>query len=287
VRAYPYGVRQLLALLSFPLLALAACSEAPAGGDGTDDDLNLGGRWDVSEESYAKMRTFSIPYDGPGPRCLGGFSSGAKDLGTMLSARFASAIRRNEGYACRANTANANQLSMHAMGRAVDVMMADVSNSARGQAAGKRIADYLLLNADLLGAQYIIWNRTKCNMSQRSCGRYSGPNPHTDHIHVELTEAAGAGNAPFYQGTPLRDGTVTGGGVPPEPGGGGGVPPEPGGGGGVPPEPGGGEPAGGGRGGPCTADLDCASSQWCSTRPASDGMYHCCDEGDTTVECRR
>jgi hypothetical protein len=275
-------VRTTLPLILLPLLA--ACSELPPeAGDGTETDLLLGGRWDVSEEAYAKMQTFSIPYDDVGSRCTGGFTPGAKALGAMLDSRFDNEIRRNEGYACRANTANTSKLSMHAMGRAVDVMMADVSGSARGQAAGKKIADYLLLNADLLGVQFIIWNRTKCNMSQKTCGRYGGPNPHTDHIHVELTEAAAANNAPFYQGTPLRDGTE---GEAPPAGGGGGTPPA-GGGGGTPPAGGGGGTPPAGGGGPCTADIDCAASQWCSTRPSGDGTYHCCDEGDTTVECRQ
>lgn len=51
---------------------------------------------------------------------------------------------------------------------------------------GDPIADWLLLHAAELGVQLVIWNRTIWRAgvgTVRPCG---GPNPHTDHVHVEV-----------------------------------------------------------------------------------------------------
>jgi hypothetical protein len=280
--------------LMIPFVLAVGCSSATTGGDDpesagvTSADLQAGGDWEISDEAHSMMQSFSLSYDDSGPDCSGGYTDGAKKLGEMIKSRFPSAIDHNEGYACRANTANPNKLSIHAMGRAVDIMMAQTADSG-GRDAGKEVADYLLLNGDLLGVQFIIWDTTKCNLSQKACGHYSGPNPHTDHIHVEINEDAAGLNAPFYQGTSLR-----------EPGGGSSGGSSSGGSSSGGSSSGGSSSGGtssggtssggsssGGGAGSCTSDADCPAVEWCSQHPVgSSGAHRCCTETDPAPECQ-
>jgi hypothetical protein len=270
-----------------PIALAVACgtsADATSGDDEGDvnvSKLSAGGDWVISDEAHNQMQSFSLPYDDAGADCQGGFTDGANKLGELVKSRFSSAVDHNEGYACRANTANPSKLSMHAMGRAVDIMMTSEADSG-GREAGKEVADFLLMNGDLLGVQFIIWDRTKCNLSQKQCGEYTGPNAHTDHIHVEINEEAASGNAPYYQGTALRDGTAGGGGGT---SGGGGTPDpmDPGAGGS------GGSGGSGGAGGLCTTDSDCDSAEWCSnaiTSGANKGKMRCCTDSDSAAECQ-
>ena len=50
-----------------------------------------------------------------------------------------------------------------------------------------------------LGVMYIIWNRRMFRMydTDRGWAPYSGPSPHTDHVHFSLTRAGGAGRVSF------------------------------------------------------------------------------------------
>jgi hypothetical protein len=61
-------------------------------------------------------------------------------------------------------------------------------NKQANSAVGDPIANWLVQNAEAIGVQYIIWNRVQWTGSRK--GRkdrdYTGPSPHTDHIHVEL-----------------------------------------------------------------------------------------------------
>ena len=47
-----------------------------------------------------------------------------------------------------------------------------------------------------LGMMYIIWNRRMFRMydTARGWAPYSGPSPHTDHVHFSLTRRGGAGS---------------------------------------------------------------------------------------------
>jgi hypothetical protein len=273
-------------------MALAMACGTSAGSTSGDDEgdvnvskLSAGGDWVISDEAHNQMQSFSLPYDDAGADCQGGFTDGANKLGELVKSRFSSAVDHNEGYACRANTANPSKLSMHAMGRAVDIMMTSEADNG-GREAGKEVADFLLMNGDLLGVQFIIWDRTKCNLSQKQCGEYTGPNAHTDHIHVEINEAAASGNAPYYQGTALRDGTAggSGGSGTPDP-----MDPDAGGGTPDPMDPGAGGGGSGGAGGLCTIDSDCSSGEWCSNAIASGankGKMRCCTESDPAAECQ-
>lgn len=253
-------------------LVFAGCASDVDVGGNTDGDLSDGGNWDISDVAHQKMMTFSLPYDGPSAKCSGGFTEGANQLARMVRSRFPNAVAQTLGYACRANTADPSSLSIHGMGRAVDVMMKSPAGKG-GDDEGKEIADFFLLNGDLLGVQYIIWNQTKCNLHLKSCGRYTGPNPHTDHIHVEITLEAASLKAPFYSGTPLRDGTTSADPADPvDPSN-----PDPADPNNPDPDPNPTNPSGGRE---CSADLDCGDSGMCSTVPQQ-GRYYCCESSST------
>ncbi len=119
-------------------------------------------------------------YDPAGNACTGGLTVGAASLRTLLARLFR--LEDIGGYACRPNTANRSRLSVHAVGRALDVMV--------GSSRGDMIADWLLANADALDVQLLIWRRRIWRSGQANVRVYTGPNPHTDHIHVEVLEGA-------------------------------------------------------------------------------------------------
>ncbi len=197
---------------SLPLALLVCClggcvvgEEAVEGGgdlDAQDDDHVLE---EESSDSTYNQRGWTlpaavqaigdqqyVPYTGAGAwaggaNCGGGLLAGTRELGDYLQATF-SGINGYGGYACRPNTANTSELSVHGTGRAIDIMISGTANSA----VGDPIANYLVQNAEKIGVQYIIWNRNSWNASRSAPNKlraYGGPNPHTDHVHVELTPA--------------------------------------------------------------------------------------------------
>jgi hypothetical protein len=72
--------------------------------------------------------------------------------------------------------------SLHPHGRAADLMISSFQQ-------GDEIADYLVKNAATFNAQEIIWNRRIWTPS-KGWHPYTGPSPHTDHVHIGV----GTGN---------------------------------------------------------------------------------------------
>lgn len=143
---------------------------------------------DAPAEKVAAARAAGCRYDDAGPwnggrNCSGRLYPGTEALGEALKARWGGSYG---GYSCRPNTADASQLSVHGTGRAVDWFQPS-------KAAGDEAAEWLVANAEAFGVQLVIWNRRDwfCNAGWTS---YGGPNPHTDHIHVELTIPAANNN---------------------------------------------------------------------------------------------
>lgn len=159
---------------------------------------NEGPRWEIPPEVRAKGEAQSVRYDAPPPwdggkNCAGKFSEGARILGDFLRGNF-SGVTQIGGYSCRQNTANSKETSVHGTGRAIDV-------HCKG-ADGDKIAAWLIEHAQEIGVQLVIWRRTVWNGSKRGWkdARYNGPDPHEDHVHVELNTDGANQRTPWFQG---------------------------------------------------------------------------------------
>jgi hypothetical protein len=172
--------RFAIVALSCALIAACAATSSDEDVGETDSDLKSKPRWQPVD---VKAPNGVGTYDGvAGEKCSGGLKPGTKELGDMLNKKFDDEISRWDGYACRTNTAKRTQLSVHAVGRAIDVMTRK----------GDPIANYLITNSSVLGVQLVIWNRTVWRITSTGAKSkaYTGPIPHTDHVHVELTREA-------------------------------------------------------------------------------------------------
>lgn len=135
-----------------------------------------------------------------GASCSVGLKSGTQALGEALRARWGGSWG---GFSCRPNTADTSQLSVHGTGRAVDWFQPS-------HQAGDEAARWLVENHEKFGIQLVIWDRKdwSCSALDNVPGvgagdgwtPYGGPNPHTDHLHIELTiPAANDNTARTYQ----------------------------------------------------------------------------------------
>jgi peptidoglycan hydrolase-like protein with peptidoglycan-binding domain len=148
-------------------------------------------RWVLPDEVREAGEGQFVRYDKPPPwdsgiHCTGSFTAGAAELRDYIRATFPG-VSSIGGYSCRQNTANSAETSVHGTGRAMDIMITP-SNNRANTAVGDPIANWLVRNAAAMGVQYIIWNRVQWNGSRsgRKDRDYGGPNPHIDHIHLEL-----------------------------------------------------------------------------------------------------
>ncbi len=83
----------------------------------------------------------------------------------------------------------------HPGGYALDLMTNDIGGPKLRNPKGDAIANYLIANADRIGVDYIIWNGQSWNSRRRTWAKYSGSNPHTDHVHLTLLKSAAANGA--------------------------------------------------------------------------------------------
>lgn len=184
------------------VVLLAGCaasdgSDEPAEDDddgnveSTEDAIAVAGRWKLPADVRSAGARVNLAYDDApawGARCAGGMKAGAERLKNKLNAQFDPQILRIEGYACRRNTASPSRMSIHGTGRALDIFIPRASGGA-DNTKGDAVANYLVSNAQSLGIQLVIWDRTRW-MVGRGEAAYGGPHPHDDHIHAELTEEA-------------------------------------------------------------------------------------------------
>jgi hypothetical protein len=207
-------MRRLVLLAA--LLALPGClAGAPLDEcDGPDDPecgassaaLRIAGAY-VPDPEALRLGSGIVRYDDVpawdgGIHCAGGITPGGRTLSTFLRTNF-SGISTIGGYACRQNTANPAKMSVHGSGRALDIMI-PLDGGDADNGVGDRIANWLIANSSTIGVQYLVWDRTQWSGS-RSTDRvrpYTGPNPHIDHIHVEITLSASRQETPFYTGAP-------------------------------------------------------------------------------------
>ncbi len=204
--------RLLLTLLGLAL-ALVGCEQGAEDDDCRGpDDPSCGVAWEalsrpgdyepdpVALENGAAIVAYDDVEDwDDGAHCAGGITPGGRSLSTYLRANFPG-ISSIGGYACRPNTANTAKMSVHGSGRALDIMI-PMDSGAADNDVGDRIANWLIANSSEIGVQYLIWDRTQWSGSRTTnrVRRYTGPNPHIDHIHAELTLSASREETPFYR----------------------------------------------------------------------------------------
>ncbi len=131
------------------------------------------------------------------PSCSPAYA-GTKELDAYLRGRFGS-LTSGGLYCCRQNSATTSvpKLSVHAVGRAIDLMVPMEGGDANN-GLGDPVANWLVENAEFIGIQRVIWDRAFWN-GERGFGLLSSNSlSHTNHIHVELTAAGAARLTPFF-----------------------------------------------------------------------------------------
>jgi hypothetical protein len=128
-------------------------------------------------------------YDDAGPwkSCTRGFTPGAKRLQAWIRANWGPATI--QGFNCRRNTADRSKTSIHGVGRASDWFRNARNKRQAAQVASfiRRMSANRAAMARAMGVQYWIWNRQQYSVRGTTVvrRRYTGPNPHTDHVHIE------------------------------------------------------------------------------------------------------
>jgi len=195
-------------------VALAGCATASTDLDSdpgsVDQEVALPGRWQIPADVHAIAQTQFVAYDEPPPwtgraACSTVFQPGAKVLADYVQARFP-AVSFYQGLECRTNTANPAQMSVHGTGRAIDIFI-PMAGGAADNTAGDPVANWLITHAERIGIQLVIWDRSvwQASLSGEKLRAYSGPIPHIDHIHAEVTiEAASKQTAWFHDGGPSQ-----------------------------------------------------------------------------------
>jgi hypothetical protein len=87
-------------------------------------------------------------------------------------------IRNIGGYSAHGSVPGSD----HPKGRALDFM---INNMKNGHSIGTALANRVIQNAKAWNVKYVIWNRYIW-FPGRGWHKYSGPSPHTDHVHVSF-----------------------------------------------------------------------------------------------------
>jgi hypothetical protein len=189
-------------------------------------------RWLISAEALAEGNRKTVPYSLPKyrdltpsgygtprgstervPRWQQPISPALRILAEHLQSIFGSAIQRFYYHAGGqpVNPRPDRVVDPHIAGRAVDVMIRTVRRgslySMPDLEHGNPIAEYLVRNCDVFGIQYFIWARSQWSPSKPIGRKFSHYNTapeserfdHFNHLHVELSVDAAAGNLPFYR----------------------------------------------------------------------------------------
>lgn len=154
--------------------------------------LAVEGPWQIPEEVLALGDQHDIEYTGAGPwvgedGCGGNILSGTDILRDYLYAHFPQTFSIG-GYSCRPINGDSSQMSVHATGRALDIML-PLDGGEADNGLGDPIGNWLVENAEAIGIQYIIWDLYTWG-GHRPAGDkgrpYGGAHPHHDHLHIEL-----------------------------------------------------------------------------------------------------
>lgn len=197
---HPHAAMILAALVAM----LPACAPVEEV-DGVGDALAEAGPWHIPPETIAIGDTMHVDYTGAGPwvgtsGCgPADLTPGARVLKDFLQEHFPQ-ISSIGGYSCRHINGDSSQMSVHATGRALDVMIPTAGGEADND-LGDPVGNWLIEHAEALGMQYIIWDRWTWG-AHRSAGAkersYGGAHPHHDHLHVELGLPGSRGDTPWF-----------------------------------------------------------------------------------------
>ncbi len=174
----------------------------------TEEKLGIAasGRWIIPQDVTALGDEQDVSYTGAGSwngsgSCTGGMTDGALKIKQYLEANFPQ-VEYVGGYACRSIVGNSSKMSVHGTGRALDIHIPLTGGSADNQ-AGDPIGNWLIANAESIGIQYVIWDRTQWT-AERADGtkgrKYNGQHPHNDHLHIELSVQGGQAATDWFSG---------------------------------------------------------------------------------------
>jgi hypothetical protein len=201
----------------------ASDEDAPAqddddGAENSSSELSVPGAWRLPADVHAAGQAQLVAYDDApawigAAGCGGSLLAGTRQLGDHLRAIFPGRVTSYGGYSCRQNTADKRKTSVHGTGRALDLFV-PMSGGEADNDKGDEVASWLVRNAANIGVQYIIWDRSswQASISGDKQRGYTGPNPHIDHIHVEITNDAAARKTAFFNGSRPGGGGGGGGG---------------------------------------------------------------------------
>lgn len=142
---------------------------------------------DTSEPDFSKNPNVKVdgsPAGGHKPsNCTGTFTAGASSLREIILNRWSPPVTSIGGYHCR-QIVGGSSTSVHGLGRALDIMID--STTPEGLAKGDEIRNWLINNSTSLGIQRVIWNQHTWAANIDGWRKYTGSNPHIDHLHVEV-----------------------------------------------------------------------------------------------------
>ena len=202
----PVPRRDPASRLALGLCLAAVGCVAPEDVSSLDRAIAVTGPWQIPAATLARGDTQFVTYTGAGPwvgesGCGGSFLAGTQILEDWVLTWFPQ-VSTVGGYSCRPIVGNDAQMSVHATGRAIDIMIPTDGGEA-DNGAGDPLGNYLVEHAEEMGIQYVIWDRWQWNASRQPGDKdryYSGEHPHHDHLHVELSVAAANKDIPWYQG---------------------------------------------------------------------------------------
>ncbi len=186
-----------------------ACSGGEELGSAQSAALAVPGPWVIPDDVLAAGDEQFVEFTGAGPwrgeqGCGGGLLEGTTLLREYVSEYFPQAHEIG-GYACRPIVGDPGSMSVHATGRALDILIYPVGHPEGSEAdneMGDPIGNWLIVNAERIGIQQIIWDRWLWRAADEpgeKDGPYSGEHPHNDHLHVELSVEAADLGTPFFQ----------------------------------------------------------------------------------------
>ncbi len=113
-------------------------------------------------------------------------------------------------YNCRRNSnqsvngfgvRSCTNLSVHSVGRAIDLMIPQVSGGDADNTLGDQVANWLIENAAYIGIQRVIWDGKYWNggrVNNHFSDIPNGVDHHVNHIHAELSVEGGDQRTPFF-----------------------------------------------------------------------------------------